>query len=914
MKFALVDGYSLIFRAFHAVPEDLATSHGERTNAVFGFCNMLLATMQRERPDGVAVAFDVGRAFRHEEYAQYKAHRTAAPPELTGQIERVRQVVGAFGFPTFERSGYEADDVIGSLSRRLEALGHEVIVVTSDSDLLQLVTDRVFVAMPAHGRFSDVRVYDPEAVRERYGFGPELIPDYKALVGDTSDNVPGVPGVGEKTAKNLIHALGGVEQILARLDEVTPERIRRAIGENSEQLVQSRRLCTVVTDLDVDPDPLLRTERKYDREALVRQFRELEFRSLLNRLPPSPDSRAEAEPEPRQQTVLETSYVTLETPDAVREVVSRLLKSEVIAFDTETDRKSAVGAELVGVSFSGEEGTAYYVPIGHDGHDSDRDALLGELRPLLEGGPRKVAHNAKFDYMVLLQHGIEVRPLAFDTSIAAFLLNETSVGLKELAATRLGVEMTPIEKLIGRGKSQLTMNQVPADECGQYACADADMTLRLYSIFRRQLEERDQMRLLEELEMPLVPVLSDMELAGISIDAAALAELSRKLYKQILEIESSIKELAGYDFNLKSPQQLGKVLFEDLGLRGTRRTAKGAYSTDAQALESLQGQHPMVELILQYRQLTKLKDTYLDALPLLVNPGTGRVHTSFSQTSASTGRLASTDPNLQNIPVRTELGREVRRAFIASNSPENAIMPGPTVLLSTDYSQIELRVLAHLTGEQKLRDAFARDEDIHALTAARLYNVPLSRVTSDMRRTGKTINFGIIYGMSGFRLARDTGLSQREAANFVRRYMDQFPSVQRFFDRTVALATERGYVETPMGRRRYLPDLTSSNPQRRDAARRAAINMPIQGMAADIMKLAMIRVHHRLREGGHRGRMLLQVHDELVFEVPEAELREVAALVLEEMGRAIDLDVPLKAEAKWGRSWGNMTPLMEQVT
>lgn len=921
MKYALIDGYGLIFRAFHALPADLATSKGEPTNAVLGFCQMLLHTMERERPDGVAIAFDVGKAFRHSESADYKAHRPPMPEELRGQVGRVREVVEAFGFPIYEMRGFEADDVIGSLTARLESEGHAAAVVTGDTDLLQLVTENVEVVTPAGGRFSDVTIYTPEAVLERYGFEPRYIPDYKALVGDSSDNIRGVPGVGDKTARTLIQTYGSTEDILARVDEVKPDRIRRALQENAEQLIQSKRLTTIVKDVEVDTTRLHVQSGGYDRDAVWQLFRELEFRSLMNRLPAVEPAGSEAN---AQESVpapdVEIRYYTLDTPAKVAQVAAQLMTADRVAFDTETTGKAAVGSDLVGVSFSAEEGVAYYVPIGHEaaggsGPAANPQALLDELRPLLEGdGPGKVAHNAKFDLMVLRQSGIEAGPLVFDTSLAAYLLTETSVGLKELAATRLGVQMTPIESLLGRGASKRTMAQVPVDECATYAAADADMTLRLYGRFLPELAHRNQLHLLNRLEMPLVPVLADMELAGIPVDTEALKGLSRQMYEELQRREAAIKEMAGHDLNLKSPQQMSKLLYTELGLKGTRKTASGGYSTDVHALEALAGEHPIIDEILVYRQLSKLKDTYVDALPLLVNPRTRRVHTSFNQTVASTGRLSSSDPNLQNIPVRTELGREVRKAFIASNSPTNAIMPGPTVLLSADYSQIELRVLAHLTGEPRLVEAFALEEDIHALTASQLYEVPLSEVTPDMRRTGKTINFGIIYGMTGFRLARDTGLGQKKAADFVRRYMEQFPKIKALFESTVSDAETHGYVQTPLGRRRYLPDLRSSNPQRRDAARRAAINMPIQGMAADIIKFAMINIHSRLRERQFHARMLLQVHDELVFEVPEAELQEVTDLVMREMSTAMELSVPVRVEAKYGSNWGEMVPLAASAT
>lgn len=912
MKYALVDGYSLIFRAFHAMKTDLSTSKGELTNAVFGFCNMLLVTLQRENPDGTAVAFDVGRAFRHDQYKEYKAHRAAMPEELVGQIARIRQVVDAFGFPTYEMEGYEADDVIGSLARRLEARGHEVVIITGDTDMLQLVTDAVSVATPNRGRFSEVRLYDPAEVRERYGFGPEYVADYKALVGDASDNVRGVPGVGEKIARTLITQFGDTESILEHIAEIQPERIRNAITQHQDQLRQSKHLCTIVTDLNVEEARLIENRSGYDRNSVETLFRELEFRTLLTRLPKDNNKQAETPTPVHTSPLPETDYTTLFTADEIRNAAEKLANYPYVAFDTETDDKSVVGAQLVGISLSGKEGEAYYIPVGHSESPANKDEVLDALRPLFAGTkPGKVAHNAKFDYTILLQHGLDTGHIEFDTSVAAFLLNETSVGLKDLAATRLGIDMTPIEKLIGKGRSKITMVDVPIENAAPYACADADMTLRLFHLFGKELKERNQYGLLHDLEMPLVPVLADMELAGITIDSDELRNLSKRLYDQLQAVESEIKEIAGYEFNLRSPQQLSKLLYGELGLRGTRKTATG-YSTDVHALEALAGQHPIIEKILQYRQVAKLKDTYVDALPLMVNEQTGRLHTSFSQTNAITGRLVSTDPNLQNIPVRTQLGKEVRKAFIASDSPSSSIMPGSTVLLSCDYSQIELRVLAHITGEQSLREAFEKDEDIHALTAAQLYDVPLESVTPDMRRTGKTINFGIIYGMSGFRLARDTGLSQRKAAEFVSKYMEQYPAIRDFFDQTVKKATETGYVETPLGRRRYLPDLSSSNQQRREAARRAAINMPIQGTAADIIKKAMVGIHKGLLAKGFKSRMLLQVHDELLFEVPESELESVTQFVLDEMSSAVDLKVPLQADAKYGCNWGEMTPIARE--
>jgi DNA polymerase-1 len=603
---------------------------------------------------------------------------------------------------------------------------------------------------------------------------------------------------------------------------------------------------------------------------------------------PVEDDRAET-PEARCEV--------LSSPERIREVLEANRDAGRVALEVEAEGEEAVGAALAGIGLCFEPGAAYYVPLGV----SEPETSLAELRPLLEsGGPPRVAHDAKFGLVVLGQRGVVASPPGFDTLLAAFLLDGKSAGLEDLAAARLD----PDAAATGRGTER-----VGAEERATRACARADATLRLGGVFEKELEERGQLRYLRELELPLVPVLAEMELAGVSIDTAALEGLSRRLEVRLRELEAEMEEVAGRRVNPRSPRQLAEILYEDLGLEGSRKTTSGRYSTDALALEGLAGQHPIVEKILEHRRLSRLKDAYTDTLPRLVNPKTGRVHTSFSQVSASSGRVASSNPNLQNIPVRTGLGREIRKAFVADGS--GSIAPGPTVLLSGDYSQIELRVLAHITGEPALVEAFASGEDVHALTAARLYGVPPEAVTTGMRRVGKMLNYGVIYGMTGYRLALEVGIERKEATEFVRRHREQYPGVRAYFERTLREAEEKGYVETPLGRRRYLPDLHSRNRQRREAARRAAENMPNQGMVAEIIKLAMIGVHARLRERGMRSRMLVQVHDELLLEVPEGELPEAAELVVGEMEGAMELSVPLEVETKHGRSWGEMRPLGE---
>ena len=588
----------------------------------------------------------------------------------------------------------------------------------------------------------------------------------------------------------------------------------------------------------------------------------------------------------------QTRCEVLSSPERVREVLEANRDAGCVALEVEAEGTEAVGAPLAGIGLCFAPGSAYYVSLGV----SESEALLDELRPLLESGaPPWAAHDAKFGLVVLRQRGVEAAQPGFDTLLAAFLVDGRSSELEELVATRLGADAT----------TELSAGRASARERARLTCARADGILRLCGLFETELEERGQLRYLRELELPLVPVLAEMELAGVSIDTAALEGLSRRLEVRLGELEAEMGEMAGRRVNPRSPRQLAEILYEDLGLEGSRKTSSGRYSTDALALEALAGQHPIVEKILEHRSLSRLKDAYADALPRLVNPETGRVHTSFSQVSASSGRLASSNPNLQNIPVRTELGREIRKAFVADGS----IVPGPTVLLSGDYSQIELRVLAHITGEPVLVEAFASGEDVHALTAARLYGVPPQEVTSGMRRVGKMLNYGVIYGMTGYRLALEAGIDRKEATEFVRRHREQFPAVRDYFERTLREAEEKGYVETPLGRRRYMPDLRSGNRQRREAARRAAENMPNQGMVAEIIKLAMIGVHSRLREREMRSRMLVQVHDELLLEVPGGELSEAAELVAGEMEGALELSVPLEVEIKHGRSWGEMLPL-----
>ena len=943
----LVDGYALIYRAYHALPATMMTRGGEPTNAILGFTTMLLDTMRKEKPEYLAVAFDRGRTFRHDLYSEYKATRSAMPDDLRGQIRRVREVLDALRTPIFEQEGFEADDVIGALAQQAEAQGLRTLIVTGDMDELQLVTAATEVVTPTgYGRFNETKLYDVPAVEERYGFGPLLIPDYKALIGDKSDNIPGVRGIGEKTATALLQQYGPLEEVLAHLDEIKPRKAQEALREFGDQAIKSKRLATIVRDVPVTLDLSYCRAADFDRERVVDLFRTLEFRNLINKLPDAPavapgpgpgrrlapgahgqqqmalftDERAiaamEAVDAAAAQGAMPSGYTLVTTREALDALAERLTAVEHFAWDVESTSKEEMLADLVGISVSPAAGESYYIPLAHvtpDGApvpeqlsvDTVRD-VLGPIFAALT--PRKDAHNAKYDLMVMERAGIPINPdsLGVDTMIVSYLLGERSRGLKDLAFTRLGVEMTPITALIGSGRGQITFDQTPIIKAAAYAAADADMTLRLENMMVPELQSMpDLWKLFTELEMPLVPVLAAMELAGIFVDVSLLQTLSNELYAKMAELESQIYDAVGHPFNINSSQQLGQVLFEELALPGRSRTKTG-YSTSQEVLDNIRHLHPIVDMVGEWRSMNKLKSTYLDALPLLVNPETGRVHTSFNQTVASTGRLSSSNPNLQNIPVRTEAGRVIRRAFVADNKSRHPLITPPSTLYAADYSQIELRILAHMTGEDTLVNVFRAGGDVHAATASELFDVPLDQVKPEMRYLAKRINFGVLYGMGTYGLTRDTSLSHQDAQVFLERYWSRYPKIREFMDETLQQARKTGFVMTLLGRRRYMPELTSSNGGVRQAAERAAINAPVQGTAADIIKIAMIRLHHELRARKLQCRMLLQVHDELLFELPESEVAEVDALVRETMESAFVMDVPLRVETKHGRSWGEM--------
>ncbi len=901
----LVDGFGLIFRAYHALPPSITTTSGEQTNAVFGFASMLLDTINQRKPDYAIVALDKGPTFRHEVYEDYKANRAETPPDLEHQVQRVIQFVHTLGVPAISRERYEADDIIGSLSHTLVRQGYDVIIVTGDSDLLQLVEDGTIAVLPGARRFGEFREYDPAAVIERFGFEPELIPDYKALVGDTSDNIPGVPGIGDKTAKKLIAEFGALEEIIAHNDEVKPTRARNALAANHEQARKSKDLATIVRDLEFDLDLEDASVGRFDLTEMTNLFRELEFRSLLNRLPESTLSAAETTmPDAAINADSERTIVT--SPDELSDLVAALNDAEQVAVDVETDSTDPITARLVGISLATSPVRAWYVPVGHrEGEQLSVDEVRAALDPALNReGLAIVAHHGKYDLHVLRRHGFTLNRLDFDTMVAAFLIGDTSIRLKDLAFTRLGVQMTEITELIGTGRKQDTMDNVAIDLAAPYACGDVECTLALKEPLAADLDARELMPLFTEIELPLVPVLLGMEARGIAIDTNELDAFSKEITRRLGEVEAEIDELAGRPVKVGSNRQMATVLFEELGLPPGRKTKTG-YSVDSNVLENIRDQHPIVDLILEFRTLAKLRSTYVDALPQTVNPETGRVHTSFNQTVAATGRLSSVNPNLQNIPIRTEIGRRVRRAFVADRRPEHRIVEN-AILLGADYSQMELRILAHMSGEPFLVNAFREGDDIHRATAALVNQVELDDVTADQRRIAKTVNFGILYGMQAFGLSRDTGMARDEAQKFIDSYWERLPRVRQFFDELIEFGREHGYVQTLSGRRRYIPDLNSRNGMQRQAARRVAMNMPIQGTQADIIKRAMIDLDAALAERDLPGYQVLQVHDELVLEVDERQLDEVATLLRNTMRDAEQLDVPVIVDLRVGMNWEDM--------
>lgn len=1036
-KLVLIDGNAMIHRAFHAVPSHLTNSKGEPVNATFGFTSMLMKAVLEEKPDYIAMTFDRPTpTFRHQQFAPYKAQRPPLPDTMRPQFGRIRELVQAFNIPIYEKDGFEADDVLGTLSVQAAQQHVQTIIYTGDMDTLQLVNEHVIVKVAKRG-ISEITEYTPDAVRARYGFDPDKIPDFKGLSGDTSDNIPGVPGIGEKTASKLINDYGSLEGILDHVAELKPKE-RKLIAEHRQQAEQSKHLATIVLDVPVQLDlDACRIERLHP-DGVMTIFRDLEFRSLVGKaqalfrelgvaapaeamkpaatetatgewqeaeaaitdeddplamppigivpiltppLPPvgsawtapstaHPNSSAAtastsattnvvtrrvsdsgdvavtetaaddplqldlfgaAEPAPavvhklhwpsapsnppiiEEDAIKTTNTLIVQSEESLQVLVGSLRRAGSFAIDTETTSDDPWHAELVGISLAMAPGEAYYIPVGHiatlenpePGAQLPLSYVLEQLGPILEDAAiGKYMHNAKYDMLVFARSGVTVRGLAFDSMVGAYLVNpgQRGLGLKDQAFQRLKIVMTPISQLIGTGSKMISMAQVPIHAAAEYAGADADMTLRLVEPLQEELRHLKLLDLHDNIELPLTPVLLKMEMTGVALDADFLRGLEATLREQIAALEKAIYDAVGRQFNINSTKQLGDILFGELKLPSGKKTKTG-YSVSADVIEGLRGKHSMVDFLLEYRQLTKLKSTYVDGLLTLMDPVSGRVHTSFNQTVASSGRLSSSNPNLQNIPIRTEVGRRIRRAFIADPS---------YVLLTADYSQFELRILASITQEPRLVEAFKNDEDIHTITAASLFNIPPAQVTKDQRRLAKTVVYAVLYGQSAFGLAQITGMSNSEAAEFIKRYHETFPSVKVYVDRTLNQAHQQGYVNTLYGRKRFIPEMHSLPSVERQALEREAINMPIQGTNADLIKIAMIRIQHALEEQRLKTRMILQVHDELVFEVAVEELDRARRLIKRLMEGVMDGTmeghVPIKVEMKLGKNWYEAEP------
>ncbi len=897
----LMDGHALVHRSYHAITTSLTIRKtGEEVRGVYGFANTFLKVLEDRRPTHCAIAFDLPTpTIRHRAYAAYKAQRPSTPDELRGQFPWIKHLMETFQVPIFEMDGYEADDILGTLCRLAEEKRVQTLVLTGDSDTLQLVSPLVRVLM-----FMGVQnqvIFDEVKVAERYGgLKPFQQPDVKALQGDVSDNIPGVPSIGAKTAIKLIQQFGDIEGLYNHLPDVAPDRVRQALEEHRDKAVQGKWLTTIVRDLPLELDMEACAFWKYDRQEVLALLRELEFNSIVPRVPEGrsfPGNDAFDPPAAAD----EVDYRIVGTQDELEEMAGMLRQSGAFSFEAETTSPHAMNTGLAGLSFAPREGQAFYVPLGHDAGEQVplRDALEA-VGPLLQDPTlKKSSHNAQFSMTVLGEAGVEVEGLEQDVMIAAHVLGEKALSLKALAFSRLNEELTPLADLTGAGRKQITLAQAPVEQTAQYACANTDMSLRLRNLFAEELQREGLAHILDDLETPLSPVLVRMQRHGVALDVDLLQKMSDSLGEQLAELEQAAYDAVGHQFNISSPQQLAGLLYEELKLARGKRTASGGYSTDAAALENLRGAHPVVDSILEYRRLSKLKSTYVDALPVMVNPRTGRVHTTYNQAGSATGRVASSDPNLQNIPVRDEEGRLVRKAFVAEGAPD-------WTLLAADYSQIELRVMAHLSRDAGLLEAFRRDEDIHSATASQVHNVPLDQVTADMRRLAKVMNFGIIYGLSAFGIAQQTELSPDEGTAFIQSYFEKYPGIKQYLDETREQVRDRGYVETLVGRRRYIPEVSSSNFQVRQAGERMAVNMPVQGTAADIIKIAMVRLDETMRRLGLQSRMLLQVHDELIFEVPQEELEEMQGLVLDIMPKAMELAAPLKVDLKKGDTWGDM--------
>lgn len=925
-KLFLLDAYALIYRAYYAfIKNPRINSKGQNTSAIFGFVNTLEEILRKENPTHIAVVFDApGPTFRHTEYENYKAQRETTPEDIQASIPLIKEILKAYNIPILEIPGYEADDVIGTIAKKMAAQGVDVYMMTPDKDYAQLSDKGIYIYKPRYGN-NDFDILDKKKVMEKYSIThPMQMIDLLALMGDSSDNIPGCPGIGPKTAEKLLKEFGSVENLLKNTDKLKGS-LKTKIEENKDQILFSKFLATIKTDVPIEVK-IEDFERKGKNEAALQKiFEELEFKTLMTRILNPESSLKKETPKPVQGVLFDEneiksekknnvpehiklsdnitnihsvshSYIMVKTEKELTELCNKICRQHAVCFDTETTGMNPLLSELVGLSFAYKEGEAFYVPIDADKEKAQQQVEV--LRPFFENGKiEKVGQNLKYDLLEMRNYNIQVKGNLFDTMIAHYLLNpEIPHGMDYMAKIYLNYKTIHIDELIGpKGKNQKNMRDIDPEVVSKYSAEDADITLKLKNILEKELHQNNLEKLFNEIESPLIHVLVDMEWTGVRVDLEALNQLKEEYRKEMQKIEKEIIEMAGIEFNVNSPKQIGEILFDKMKIIDKpKKTRTGQYSTSEEELEKMRLKHPIIEKILEQRELKKLLSTYIEAFPQLINPKTGKIHTSFNQTITATGRLSSSNPNLQNIPIRDERGKEIRKVFIPDEG---------CTFLSSDYSQIELRIMAHLSKDKNMVEAFRKGQDIHAVTASKIYKIALEEVTPDMRRKAKTANFGIIYGITPFGLSERLGISRTEAKALIDEYFATFPDVKRYIDENIAKAREQGYVETIFGRKRFLPDINSQNAVVRGYAERNAINAPIQGSAADIIKVAMNKIYKRLSEGGYQSKMILQVHDELDFNVPMDELEEVKKIVIYEMENAYPLIVPLKTDCNNGANW-----------
>jgi len=905
-KFFLLDGSAIFYRSYYAfIRNPLINSKGENTSTTFGFLNTIFKLIEDEKPEYLSVIFDTKEpTFRHHIYSEYKATREKMPEDMAETIPRLRQVLNTLNLTILEKPGYEADDIIASLARKYASDDLEIFIISGDKDLAQLVSNNISIYTMARSVNEQAAILDRHKIKEKYGVFPEEITDWLALMGDKSDNIPGIPSVGEKTACALIDQFQSLENLYHNVEDVVKEGLRQKIIENRDKALLSKKLVILDDKVPLEtslPEFEMKPWEKHDLEVILK---DMEFNRLITRAGKVHELvSGTSENSKSEFSMKKTNYQLINDKATFNQLLEEWKTKKVFVFDLETDSLDTFTAKIAGIAISFESEIAYYIAVNHPDSNLNENEVLAEIKPVFENPAiKKVAQNIKFDTMIMRQHGIDVQNLYFDTMIASFLINASSGqhNLDHLASEYLDYHMISIEELIGKGKNQKKMTDLPTTSVSNYACEDADITWRLMEIFMPKLKELDLESLFYEIEMPLVEVLMEMEEQGVTLDLNLLESLSEELIQKIDTLEKSIFEQANEKFNINSPQQLGVILFDkmeiqkDIGMRKPKRTKMGQYSTSEQVLERYHA-HPLPKTVLEYRKLVKLKNTYVDALPGLIRPKTGRVHTSFNQTIAATGRLSSVNPNLQNIPIRTEIGRQMRKAFKPAELN--------TLIMSADYSQIELRIMAHLSNDEKMCSSFEKNLDIHAATASQVFDIPLSQVSEDQRRKAKEINFGIIYGMSKYGLSNRLEISVEEAEQFIYNYFSTYPKIQDFMRQTIAEADKNGYVKTMKGRRRNLLQIHSSNRQLREFAERTSINTPIQGSAADMIKIAMIDIHRSIIEANLKSKMILQVHDELVFEVPDPEIEPMKKLVRDKMEMALGLRVPVKVDIGTGNNW-----------